>query len=241
MESVGERLKKLRLEKGLTLEEVHKKTKIHLNILKAIEEDSFINLSPVYVKGFLKIYCKFLGQNSKDFIPDYKEPQSTFVYTSHIQKKPASILKTVSLKLISFKIAHIKIASIIFLIIVFLSIGLFYLGRMIFLKRDFLFRRTKSSDTTLPKLPQPASIRLVIRAKENSWVQLRSDGKVVFQGILKKDKAEAWEAKERIELSLGNAGGIDLEVNGKLLTNLGRKGQVLKNILVTKEGLSIKR
>jgi len=53
MESPGTRLKRLRLEKGISLEEVHKKTKVHLNILKAIEEDNLINFSPVYLKGFL--------------------------------------------------------------------------------------------------------------------------------------------------------------------------------------------
>ena len=58
MESPGARLKKIRLEKGISLEEVHKKTRIHLDLLKAIEEDSLINLSPVYTKGFLKIYCQ---------------------------------------------------------------------------------------------------------------------------------------------------------------------------------------
>jgi len=45
MESNGQRLKKLRLEKGLSLEEVQKKTKVHFNILKAIEGDSISNLS----------------------------------------------------------------------------------------------------------------------------------------------------------------------------------------------------
>ena len=55
MDKAGERLKKIRLDKGLSIEEVAKKTKVALNILKAIEDDSFINLEPVYVKGFIKI------------------------------------------------------------------------------------------------------------------------------------------------------------------------------------------
>ncbi len=75
MESAGARLKKLRLQKGLSLEEVHKQTKIHLDILKAIEEDSLVNFSPVYIKGFLKIYCKFLGVDPRDCVSDYKEPR----------------------------------------------------------------------------------------------------------------------------------------------------------------------
>src|SRR5512136_2744554 len=68
MDSVGAKLKKIRQEKGLSIEDVQKQTKIHPNILKAIEEDNFINLSPVYVKGFLKIYCKFLGVDPSQYI-----------------------------------------------------------------------------------------------------------------------------------------------------------------------------
>lgn len=82
-------------------------------------------------------------------------------------------------------------------------------------------------------------IRLVIRSKEDCWVQLKLDGKLVFQNILKKGLFESWQARQKIVFSLGNAGGIDLEVNGKIIPSLGRRGQVLKNILVTKEGLYI--
>ena len=46
MESAGERLKKIRLERGLSLEQVHKATKVHLNVLKAIEEDNLVNFNP---------------------------------------------------------------------------------------------------------------------------------------------------------------------------------------------------
>ena len=61
----GTRLKKLRLEKGISLEEIQKKTKIHPNILRAIEGDAITDLSPIYLKSFLKIYCKFLGVDSR--------------------------------------------------------------------------------------------------------------------------------------------------------------------------------
>jgi hypothetical protein len=83
--------------------------------------------------------------------------------------------------------------------------------------------------------------RLTIRAKENCWIQVKIDGRVVFQNILIKGRSETWQAKNRIELSLGNAGVVDLEANGKFISNLGKRGQPLKNILISKEGLSIVR
>jgi hypothetical protein len=79
-----------------------------------------------------------------------------------------------------------------------------------------------------------------IRARENCWIKAKVDGKVVFADILKKGRFESWQGKEKIELSLGNAGGIDLQLNDKLISPLGRKGQAIKHLVITKEeGLEI--
>ncbi len=102
-------------------------------------------------------------------------------------------------------------------------------------------RKAAETFAPQPKKAAESKIRLIIRARENSWVYLKSDGKVVFQRILEKGRFETWEAKERMELSVGNAGGVELDVNGKVFTNLGRRRQALKNIVITKDGLAINR
>ncbi len=254
MESAGAGLKKIRLEKGLSLEEAQKKTKIHLNILKAIEEDSLINFNPVYIKGFLKIYCKFLGVNPHDYIPDYKEPQRRTVgYMSDASEKLKPSFKIPSLKLLSLKALQIK-PKIIFTIVLILvfTIGLFNLGRIISSKRiSFSSKKklpavvsskveTKAAVTKIQSVPSGKIIRLDISAKDNCFIQVKSDGRVIFQNVLRKGRSESWQAENKIELSVGNAAAVELEVNGKRLPPLGRKGQSLKNILITKEGLSIK-
>lgn len=72
MQSVGEKLKKARQEKRISLEEVYKDTKIHHNILQALEEDRAHNLlSPIYMKGFLKTYARYLGLDSEQLLREY--------------------------------------------------------------------------------------------------------------------------------------------------------------------------
>lgn len=273
-ESPGAKLKKIRLQKGLSLEEVHRRTKIHINILKAIEEDSVTNISPVYIKGFLKIYCKFLGVDPKDYIPDYREPQ---VKVEIMPKTKDRELTTSSTNIISTRLAYfkknqtylIKMVAIAFSFIVIFFI-LFRLSRAVWHKRYLSKTKPKTVATTLtsikekqqkedetavikstvPSVHKPeiskseeaqirSGIRLTIRARDDCWIQVRADGKIIFQSILKKGRSESWQAKDKIELSLGNAGVVELEVNGNLFTNLGRKGQALKNITITKEGLVI--
>lgn len=252
MESTGARLKNLRLEKGISLDEVHKKTKVHLSILRAIEEDSLMNFSPVYIRGFLKIYCKFLGVDPKEFIADYKEPQGAAYHAPANEKKStASFLKNVPgyFRFINIRIA--KKVLIVVLIFILSSIVLFKLGKFIVSRRSTISKKIsavrsiniakKQEFANLQKITPLSVITLGIHAKEDCWIYLKADGRSVFQGILNKGRRESWKAKEKIELSLGNAGAVELEVNGQVFKNLGRRGQARKNIVITKEGLNFSR
>jgi cytoskeletal protein RodZ len=271
MESVGAKLKKIRLEKGLSLEEAHKKTKIHLNVLKAIEGDTLTNLNPVYLKGFLKIYCRFLGVDPKDYISDYKETQSGIKDIN--LEKPPSFFRTASIKLSSMRQnKEVKLAFIYILAFVLVSFALFRIGKFLSSRHKAHLAQTTKSIPVIPAKPekkkmqkaqtaknlsvvsslqvtQAASkkeampeIRLVILAKENCWISLKADGRAVFQRVLEKGRSETWKAKDKMELTLSNAAGVELQVNGERFPSLGRRGQVLKNIVITaKEGLKIPR
>lgn len=289
METVGAKLRKIRLEKGYSLEDAHKKTKIHLNILKALEEDSLVDFSPIYIKGFLKIYCNFLQVNPKDFIFDYKDKEHAALKTVVPQQKEkkdvpqtplvkqASIFNTTFVfvsRVFSLILSKIKII-IIGIVILLMVIAVFKIGGGVVSKFKSMPKKTKISNvsvppktvkkiqeapktvvsgvskkmpplevsvqSSVPKTPVATLIRLGIKAKDNCWIQVRADGKIIFQGVLKKGRFENWQAKEKIELSLGNAGVVELEVNGKHIASLGRKGQALKNILITRNGLSTTR
>ena len=253
----GARLKKIRLEKGLSLEDVQKKTKIHLNILKAIEGDSLSDLSPIYLKGFLKIYAKFLGVDPKDYITDYKEPNAPAQSASQSEPGP-TLVKHPRINLSSFRISRrLKRAIVLIIVFVFVAVGLFKLGKFISYKHKQHSVQLKHPVARIyvpvvkkERKPQKqvaadraskvfSGIRLTIRANQNCWISLKSDGKVVFQRVLEKGRSLTWQAKDRIEFSVGNAAAVELEVNEQHFANLGRNGQALKNIVVTKEGLKI--
>lgn len=59
---LGDFLKQKRVEKNFTLEKLAQKTKISVNILKALEANDYKNLpSAAYIKGFVNTYVKILG------------------------------------------------------------------------------------------------------------------------------------------------------------------------------------
>jgi transcriptional regulator with XRE-family HTH domain len=268
----GARLKKIRLEKGLSLEEAHKKTRIELSTLKAIEDDSLINFSPVYIKGFLKIYCQYLGVDPQDYIPDYKEAPPVPAYLPGEDKEAAApLFPATSQKRAYFKGLSVK-AVVIPLLLLLFFIGLFHMGKIFSSKRVHVAKKEKTAsvpgkkekkeksvkspkavvalpapkEAAGPEVSSPANatlgIRLGLHAREDCYVPyLKIDGKVIFQGVIKKGRSESWQAKEKIEFALSNAGVVDVEVNGKRILPLGRRGQAVKNIVVDKEGLKTKR
>ena len=63
-----------RESKKLSLREVSEATKIPERLLRAIEEDQYdLISSPVYVKGFLDAYARYLGLDPADIIRQYQE------------------------------------------------------------------------------------------------------------------------------------------------------------------------
>lgn len=110
-------------------------------------------------------------------------------------------------------------------------------------KPGFLENPKSVSVSTPVETPvkEQEKIVLTIKAKKKNWSQVKMDGKIVFQGVLAKGSAETWSAKERFELWLGDAGAVQLEFNGKIFDKIGRPGQILKHVVLTRSGLSIKR
>lgn len=89
-------------------------------------------------------------------------------------------------------------------------------------------------------LPPAGPINLTVRAKRNSWLQVRSDGIVVFQSTLNKGDVENWAAESKIEISGKNVNDLEFELNGKLISSLGKSDRQARRLIVTKDGLSIK-
>ncbi len=260
METAGARLKKLRLEKGISLEEVQKKTKIHLDLLKSIEDDSLVNLNPVYIKGFVKIYCEFLGVAPGEYLFGYKENGTVI---SSIKPREKAFLKPQIFAIIVLIVAIFFLALGIVNLVKFVSrAGANKTRQQLVLPKQRTAKKVQLKVPSKPKAILPATgadrkteavkppvsakvensepgVRIGLHALDDCWVQARLDGKIIFQNILKKGRFESWSAKDKVELSLGSAGSVRLEVNGKLIPSLGRKSQVLKNIQITKDGLRV--
>ncbi|MCI0527209.1 MAG: DUF4115 domain-containing protein [Nitrospira sp.] len=75
---------------------------------------------------------------------------------------------------------------------------------------------------------------LLIEAIERSWVMAHIDNQVIKEVLLQPGERIRWQAKTKFILTLGNAGGVKLELDGKTLDPLGPSGKVVKRVTLTR-------
>lgn len=76
-QTLADRLRKTRLEKGFSLSEVAAKTKISLKYLEILEAGNYQSLpGDMYAKAWLRIYAKFLELPGKELLFAYKVEKS---------------------------------------------------------------------------------------------------------------------------------------------------------------------
>ena len=92
-----------------------------------------------------------------------------------------------------------------------------------------------SAPAERPQTPAPAKtlraagsrVLLDLMAREKTWLSVSSDGKPVFSGVLAAHQTKIIEGKQFAKLTVGNAAGLEVRLNGKRLGRLGARGQVL--------------
>ena len=93
-------------------------------------------------------------------------------------------------------------------------------------------RVRESAERQLVPPPQPESLSpwliLTGEVKETTWVSIRVDGSEPKEYMFQPGAKPQWKGREEFELIIGNAAGIQLDLEGKIIDNLGRPGQVVR-------------
>src|SRR6266446_7926969 len=97
------------------------------------------------------------------------------------------------------------------------------------------YKVTGVQTCALPIWPAPGTTstggqRLVIRALEPTWVRVQTDEGRIAEELLPAGASREWAAERRFLVTIGNAGGVELTLNGKALPPLGPKGTVIQRL-----------
>jgi hypothetical protein len=78
-------------------------------------------------------------------------------------------------------------------------------------------------------------VQVTLTAHDVVWVQVSADGRTAFVGTLHPNDTRTVAADAQVKILTGNAGGLDISLNGKPLDPLGPKGQT-RTVRLTAEG-----
>lgn len=156
MIKVGQRLYETRMEKGLSLEEVAKATKIRQSFLSAIEKGEYNKLpSSAYIQGFVKNYASYLGLPQKETVALLRRE---FNEKEFVKVLPEGLSAGNEIKLNTFRINQRIIGSILLFVLLILYFG--YQYRYAFLNPPLSVHepkegKTYSSDLTVSGSTDP--------------------------------------------------------------------------------------
>ena len=240
-EEFSRRLKEKRRDLGLGIEEVVEKTKLHPSVIKALEEGKWEEINPTYLKGFLKIYCSFLGEAflEADFFSLIKPKEESL--SKKIQKIPTS--KKIVTRNLSFMLGTR-------FLLIFLGVGLFVLAVFSLTKKiksgnaketspiKAIPLESSVSSKEIP-LTEKKNLYVTLTTKRDCFVMAKVEGKVLFEGILREGAVESWETDGEVEFRISDGSVVDIEVNGKLLPPLTKIHKPIKSLKITPSGISV--
>lgn len=83
------------------------------------------------------------------------------------------------------------------------------------------------SATSAPEFSHEMNhVVLNLSAREKTWLSITSEGKVVFSGVLEPSQSKTLQGLESAKVMIGNAGGVEIRLNGKEIGPVGERGEV---------------
>jgi cytoskeleton protein RodZ len=79
---------------------------------------------------------------------------------------------------------------------------------------------------------------LNLAATEKTWLSITSEGKRLFSGFLEPSQTKTLTGVEAARMTVGNAGGIEVRLNGKPIGPIGKSGQV-RVVVFTRDNFEV--
>ena len=241
--SIGALLRRARSERALSLADIQQALRVSPKYLQALESDDYAGLPPgVYARALIRQYSAYLGLDPMELLARYGRARPLERDTVRPALPTLDRPPLVSLK------------AIVTVLIVASCVGLFaYLqaqynsfarsveaggggvtppalptqtGRSVSALLTPFPTATSIPPPTAAPTPTPVSgVVVEARTTERSWVQVWVDGVSVLAETLPSGTSRTFTARQGVRLRVGNAGGVEIAVNGVGQGPLGLRGQ----------------
>lgn len=245
METIGEYFKLRRKDIGLTFDEISGITKIRPQYIEAVERDDFsLFSSPQILKGYIKLIARTIDADEA-YALGLLEPQLEECFKhKDVEDILGEQLREEKRKSYGLRkrILVILFGGIFIIVLLFVSLRIL----------EFFTFKTHGSTVISFHVPKKAaldqgskkqiksnlhySIVLKGKAVRKTWVAVTIDNKRQNTYMLFPGDIRTWRADKMLQIKIGNAGGINLNYNGKSLGTLGKEKEVVNLNFSKKSG-----
>lgn len=254
-QSFGNWLRQQREVREITLREIADASKISFRYLEAFEQDRFDVLpAGIFARGFLRQYARYVGLDGDDVVNRYLSAQQSLEPEEDGPEAAAGATRRNNHWLITVLLV---LALLIALALV--ALAGFYSERK---RQGNESDQTRSSapapsqavgspprpdpvaaptqeparglpaETVETSSPSPAPLQVELAVTENCWAVIRVDGQRHLQRELTTGERLSLEAQDAVVLTLGNAGGVQVRVNGQPYPLDQGRGQVVRDMRI---------
>ena len=245
MNTIGEQLKRAREERGQSLDDIVKATRISRKHIEQLEAGIIPDLPQIYLRAFIKSYAHEVGMDSAPLLSRIDSLNATQISkhtlssstVPHVSRQPHQL-------------------NILFSLSIMLGIGLFAL---IYWKQGIHVsqpiqevsfaevvkeKERQQSPSPVPVVPYDISDSehadsLVLEgvASESVWVRIVADGVRAKENNLSPRNSIRFKAKNYFSLSLGNPLAISFSLNGQKIGELSGSRKPLWNITLSRNSI----
>lgn len=240
---VGQILQRARLHYKQSIPDIERALRIRGSLIEAIEENRLDDLpGRAYALGFVRSYAEYLGLDANRIINLFKEqsvgvkekPELHFPVAASESKMPALWLVAVSL---------IMAVIVIVFWVSYTEVDRAEVTEIPSVPVE-MKERVETAMPFGPPRPQVEAVEetpeagIILNITENSWVEIRdTGGRVMVSKVLKAGDQYFVPDSPDLRMSLGNAGGVEIFLDGRALAPLGRPGSIIRDVPLGREAL----
>ncbi len=259
-----ERLKEIRIEKGIRFETITEKSRIQVKYLQALEEGDLLSIPEVYDKLFFRSYLKALAVEDEEI---YFEEFLDIRRKIRVDKTTTTIQISESAKNADKKIfspRNLFVILPVVLIIVVLAIllmntemiGTSSEGKVQEIDIKNVVQRIEAKEQAkldslrlaeqikLDSLnmlkPDSLGLALRINAKRKTWFRIIADKSDTSEYLLNQGQNVSASANHTFEFLIGRADGLIFSLNGKVLNKAGTDSSVVRYMRIDSSGIAVK-
>ncbi|MFF5515203.1 helix-turn-helix domain-containing protein [Streptomyces coeruleorubidus] len=242
--SIGRALQQARIAAGLTVDDISSATRVRMNIVHAIEADDFTACGgDVYARGHIRTLAKAVHLDPAPLLAQYGDehggrpaptPAAPLFEAERIRPERRGPNWTAAM-----------VAAIV-AVIGFVGFTMFQGGDDGANEANVAEGSTpgdsasptpktkkpadpkpEPSDSAIAAAPQDKVTVQVAAVDGRSWIAAKDhNGRMIFDGVLKQGDTKTFQDSSKVQLVLGDAGAIDLFVNGKKIKDDFQPGAV---------------